>query len=132
STRPYFPDPPPGGSSAGCCAAPAADRAVAAVGTEPGGSIVGPAGANGDAGIKPTLALWSRAGVVPIGANQDTAGPIARNVTDAAVLLGAATGVYPHDAATAAQAGQDFTDYTLFLYDLALQVKRISVWRAGM
>ena len=68
--------------------------------------IVCPSGANGDVGIKPTLGLWSRAGVVPISADQDTAGPIARNVTDAAVLLGAATGVDPNDAATAAQAGQ--------------------------
>jgi amidase len=75
--------------------------------------------------------LWSRAGVVPISANQDTAGPIARNVTDAAVLLGAATGVDPNDAATAAQAGHAFTDYTQFLDDHALQGKRIGVWRAG-
>ena len=59
------------------------------------GSIVCPSGANGVVGIKPTLGLWSRAGVVPISADQDTAGPMARNVTDAAVLLGAATGVDP-------------------------------------
>src|SRR5207237_3478574 len=90
-----------------------------------------PSGANGDVGIKPTLGLWSRAGVVPISANQDTAGPIARNVTDAAALLGAATGVDPHDAATAAQAGHAFTDYTQFLNDHALQGKRIGIWRAG-
>jgi amidase len=75
--------------------------------------------------------LWSRAGVVPISANQDTAGPIARNVTDAAVLLGAATGVDPKDAATADQTGHAFTDYTQFLNDHALQGKRIGVWRAG-
>src|SRR5205807_7668709 len=72
-----------------------------------------------------------RAGVVPISADQDTAGPIARNVTDAAVLLGAATGVDPHDAATAGQTGHAFTDYTQFLDDHALQGKRIGVWRAG-
>jgi amidase len=75
--------------------------------------------------------LWSRAGVVPISANQDTAGPIARNVTDAAVLLGAATGVDPNDAATADQAGHAFTDYTQFLNAHALQGARIGVWRAG-
>jgi amidase len=75
--------------------------------------------------------LWSRAGVVPISADQDTAGPMARNVTDAAVLLGAATGVDPDDAATAAQAGNAFTDYTQFLDDDALDGARIGVWRAG-
>jgi amidase len=109
----------------------AADLAVAAVGTQTDGSIVCPSGANDDVGIKPTLGLWSRAGVVPISADQDTAGPIARNVTDAAVLLGAATGVDPNDAATAAQTGHAFTDYTQFLDDQALDGARIGVWRAG-
>ncbi|MEP6775422.1 MAG: amidase family protein, partial [Chloroflexota bacterium] len=109
----------------------AADLAVAAVGTETDGSIVCPSGANNDVGIKPTLGLWSRAGVVPISADQDTAGPIARNVTDAAVLLGVATGVDPNDPATAAQVGHAFTDYTQFLNDHALQGARIGVWRAG-
>ena len=90
-----------------------------------------PAGANGVVGIKPTLGLWSRAGVIPISADQDTAGPIARNVTDAAVLLGAATGVDPKDAATAAQVGKAFSDYTRFLDDEALEGARIGVWRAG-
>src|SRR5262249_6379248 len=109
----------------------AADLAVAAVGTETDGSIVCPSGANGDVGIKPTLGLWSRAGVVPISANQDSAGPIARNVTDAAVLLGAATGVDPQDAPTAAQVGNASTDYTRFLDSKALRGARIGVWRAG-
>jgi amidase len=128
---PYVLDRNPCGSSSGSGAGAAADLAVAAVGTETDGSIVCPSGANGDVGIKPTLGLWSRAGVVPISADQDTAGPIARNVTDAAVLLGAATGVDPNDAATAAQAGHAFTDYTQFLNDHALQGARIGVWRAG-
>jgi amidase len=75
--------------------------------------------------------LWSRAGVVPISADQDTAGPMARNVTDAAVLLGAATGVDPDDAATADQTGNAFTDYTQFLDDESLEGARIGVWRAG-
>jgi amidase len=127
----YVLDRNPCGSSSGSGVVSSADLAVAAVGTETDGSIVCPSGANGDVGIKPTLGLWSRAGVVPISANQDTAGPIARNVTDAAVLLGAATGVDPNDAATADQAGHAFTDYTQFLNDHALQGKRIGVWRAG-
>jgi len=130
-SMPYVLDRNPCGSSSGSGVAAAADLAVAAVGTETDGSIVCPSGANGDVGIKPTLGLWSRAGVVPISANQDTAGPIARNVTDAAVLLGAATGVDPNDKATEAQTGHAFTDYTQFLDSHALQGARIGVWRDG-
>jgi amidase len=131
TNMPYVLDRNPCGSSSGSGVAAAADLAVAAVGTETDGSIVCPSGANGDVGIKPTLGLWSRAGVIPISANQDTAGPIARNVTDAAVLLGAATGVDTHDAATAAQAGHALTNYTGFLNANALNGARIGVWRAG-
>ena len=131
TNMPYVLDRNPCGSSSGSGVAAAADLAVAAVGTETDGSIVCPSGANGVVGIKPTLGLWSRAGVIPISAEQDTAGPIARNVTDAAVLLGAATGVDPHDSATAAQAGHAYTDYTQFLDAHALEGKRIGVWRAG-
>src|SRR5690242_18992810 len=131
TNMPYVLERNPCGSSSGSGVSAAADLAVAAVGTETDGSIVCPSGANGDVGIKPTLGLWSRAGVVPISANQDTAGPIARNVTDAATLLGAATGVDPNDAATAAQTGHAFTDYTQFLDANALDGARIGVWRAG-
>jgi amidase len=131
TNMPYVLDRNPCGSSSGSSVASAADLAVAAVGTETDGSIVCPSGANDDVGIKPTLGLWSRAGVVPISADQDTAGPIARNVTDAAVLLGAATGVDPNDAATADQAGHAFAHYRQFLSDHALQGKRVGVWRAG-
>jgi len=131
TNMPYVLDRNPCGSSSGSGVVAAADLAVAAVGTETDGSIVCPSGANGVVGIKPTLGLWSRAGVVPISADQDTAGPMARNVTDAAVLLGAATGVDPDDAATADQAGNAFTDYTQFLDDEALDGARIGVWRAG-
>ncbi len=131
TNMPYALDHNPCGSSSGSAVAAAADLAVAAVGTETDGSVVCPSGTNDDVGIKPTLGLWSRAGVVPISANQDTAGPIARNVTDAAVLLGAATGVDPNDAATAAQAGHTSTDYTQFLNDHALQGARIGVWSTG-
>jgi amidase len=104
---------------------------VAAVGTETDGSIVCPSGANANAGIKPTLGLLSRAGVIPISADQDTAGPMARNVTDAAVLLGAMTGVDPDDPATFEQAGNAFTDYTPFLDANALFGARVGVWREG-
>ncbi len=121
----------PCGSSSGSGVAAAADLAVAAVGTETDGSIVCPAGANGVVGIKPTIGLWSRAGVIPITADQDTAGPMARNVTDAAVLLGAMTGIDPNDPATAAQAGFAFADYTQFLDADALVGARIGVWREG-
>jgi amidase len=131
TNMPYVLDRNPCGSSSGSGVVAAADLAVAAVGTETDGSIVCPSGANGVVGIKPTLGLWSRAGVIPISADQDTAGPIARNVTDAAVLLGAATGVDPDDAATADQLGHAFTDYTKFLDDEALDGARIGVWRAG-
>ena len=88
-----------------------------------------PLGANANAGIKPTLGLLSRAGIVPISADQDTAGPMARNMTDAAVLLGAMTGVDPADPATAEQVGHAFTDYTRFLDADALEGARIGVWR---
>jgi amidase len=131
TNMPYVLDRNPCGSSSGSGAGAAADLAAAAVGTETDGSVLCPSGANGDVGIKPTLGLWSRAGVVPISADQDSAGPIARNVTDAAVLLGAATGVDSNDAATIAQPGHAFSDYTQFLNVNALQGARIGVWRAG-
>lgn len=130
-SMPYVLDRNPCGSSSGSGVVAAASLAVAAVGTETDGSIVCPSGANGIVGIKPTLGLWSREGIVPISADQDTAGPMARNVTDAAVLLGAATGVDPKDPATAAQAGNAYTDYVQFLDDEALEGKRIGVWREG-
>jgi amidase len=125
----YVLDRNPCGSSSGSGVIASADLAVAAVGTETDGSIVCPSGANANAGIKPTLGLLSRVGVVPISADQDTAGPMARNMTDAAVLLGAMAGVDPDDPATAEQAGNAFTDYTPFLDAGALQGARIGVWR---
>jgi amidase len=125
----YVLDRNPCGSSAGSGVVVSADLAVAAVGTETDGSIVCPSGANANVGIKPTLGLLSRAGIVPISADQDTAGPMARNVTDAAVLLGAMIGVDPNDPATIDQIGNAFTDYTPFLDAGALQGARIGVWR---
>ena len=127
----YVIDRNPCGSSSGSGVVASADLAVAAVGTETDGSVVCPSGANGIVGIKPTLGLASRAGIVPISADQDTSGPMARNVTDAAALLGAMTGVDANDAATAAQAGHAFTDYTAFLDADALVGARIGVWREG-
>jgi amidase len=126
----YVLDRNPCGSSSGTGVGISADLATVGVGTETDGSIVCPAGANGLAGIKPTLGLLSRAGVIPISADQDTAGPMARNVTDAAVLLGAMTGIDPADPATADQAGHAYTNYTQFLDKNALRGARIGVWHS--
>ena len=128
----YVLDRNPCGSSSGSGVAASADLAVAAVGTETDGSIVCPSGQNGDVGIKPTLGLVSRDGIVPISANQDTSGPIARNVTDAASLLGAMTGIDPNDPATAGQAGHAYTNYTQFLNANALAGAHIGVWSDGV
>src|SRR5262249_23547331 len=100
-----------------------------ALGTETDGSIVCPAHANGVVGIKPTVGLTSRAGVVPISHTQDTVGPHARTVADAAAVLGALTGVDPRDPATAASEGHCFTDYTQFLDANGLSGARIGVPR---
>ncbi|MGI8677927.1 MAG: amidase [Jatrophihabitans sp.] len=127
----YVLDRNPCGSSSGSAVGASADLATVAIGTETDGSIVCPSGQNGDVGIKPTLGLASRSGIVPISAEQDTPGPITRNVTDAAVVLGALTGIDPSDAATAAQRGQVHPDYTKFLRPGALRGARIGVWRKG-
>jgi amidase len=119
----------PCGSSSGSGVIAAASLAVATVGTETDGSVVCPSGANGVVGVKPTVGLLSREGIVPITADQDTAGPMARNVTDAAVLLGAMTGVDPADPATAGQVA--FSDYTPFLDAGALNGATIGIWRDG-
>lgn len=121
----------PCGSSSGSGVAAAATLAAVTIGTETDGSIVCPSGANGVVGIKPTLGLWSREGIIPISAEQDTAGPMARNVTDAAVLLGALTGVDSNDPATRAQRGHAFRNYRRFLDEDALDGARIGVWREG-
>ena len=131
TNNPYVLDRNPCGSSSGSAVATAADLATVAVGTETDGSIVCPSGQNGVVGIKPTLGLVSRSGVVPISAQQDTAGPIARSTTDAAVVLGALTGVDPTDAATAAQRGH-VSRYTTALRAHALRGARIGVWRKGI
>src|ERR687897_1154889 len=111
TNMPYVLDRNPCGSSSGSGVVAAADLAVAAVGTETDGSIVCPSGANGVVGIKPTLGLVSRAGVIPISAQQDTAGPITRTVTDAAAVLSVIQGVDRRDPATAPAAPYVRRDY---------------------
>jgi amidase len=130
TANPYVLDRNPCGSSSGSGSAISANLAVVAIGTETDGSIVCPSGANGIVGIKPTLGLVSRTGVVPISAEQDTAGPMARNVTDAAIVLSVINGVDPDDPATAASAGHNSRDYTRFLDRHALRGKRIGVWKS--
>jgi amidase len=118
-----------GGSSSGPGIAVNANLVAVAVGTETSGSILSPASANGVVGIKPTLGLVSRHGILPITADQDTAGPIARTVTDAAILLGVLAGHDPADPATAAclGPGKCYSDYTRFLDRKALKGARIAV-----
>ena len=118
-----------GGSSSGSAAAVAANLAAIAIGTETSGSILSPASSNSLVGIKPTVGLISRDGIIPISATQDTAGPIARTVEDAAILLGTLTGVDPNDPATAASEGLFFDDYTQFLNPEGLEGARLGVLR---
>ena len=127
--NPYALDRNTSGSSSGSGAATAANLCAAAVGTETDGSIVSPASICGLVGIKPTVGLVSRAGIVPIAHSQDSAGPMTRSVTDAAILLGAMTGVDARDAATAGSRGNAKTDYTRFLDPAGLKGARIGVAR---
>ncbi|MBC7422606.1 MAG: amidase [Ferruginibacter sp.] len=124
---PYILDRNPSGSSAGSGAAAAANLCAIAIGTETDGSIVSPASINGLVGIKPTVGLWSRSGIIPISATQDTAGPMARTVRDAAILLGALTGVDTNDAITAQSQKKAYKDYTLFLDEGSLKGKKIGI-----
>jgi amidase len=127
--NPYALDRNPCGSSSGSGAAASANLCAAAIGTETDGSIVCPSSSNGLVGIKPTVGLVSRAGIIPISHSQDTAGPMARTVTDAATLLGALTGVDPRDAATNESRGKAMADYTGALKPDALRGARIGVAR---
>lgn len=127
--NPHALDRSPCGSSSGSGAAVAASLCAAAVGTETDGSIICPANACGVVGIKPTVGLASRAGIIPISATQDTAGPMARTVADAAALLTAMTGVDPRDPATATNRRHGAIDYTTHLDRGALQGARLGVVR---
>ncbi len=126
--NPYALDRDPSGSSSGSAVAVAANLCAAAVGTETDGSIVSPANACGIVGIKPTLGLLSRSGIIPIAHSQDTAGPMARTVADAAILLAAMTGVDERDEATKASRGKALPDFAELLDPKALKGARIGVF----
>src|SRR2546428_2527939 len=125
--NPYVLDRTPSGSSAGSAVSVSANLCAVAVGTETDGSIISPANTCGIVGIKPTVGLVSRAGIIPIAHSQDTAGPIARYVAAAAALLTALAGVDPRDPATADAQGHVAKDYTAFLDASGLKGARIGV-----
>jgi len=127
--NPYVLERNPCGSSSGSGAAVAANLCAAAIGTETDGSVVCPSSANSLVGIKPTVGLVSRAGIIPISHSQDTAGPMARTVSDAAILLGAMTGIDPRDEATNASSGKSAPDYTKFLDKDGLRGMRLGIAR---
>lgn len=125
--NPYIINRSPCGSSSGSAVAVSANLCAAAVGTETDGSVIAPASFCGVVGIKPTVGLVSRSGIIPISATQDTAGPMTRTVADAAILLNAMVGVDPADAVTANAKDKIAKDYTSFLDKNALKGKRIGV-----
>jgi amidase len=129
---PYVLDHNPCGSSSGSGTAIAANLAAASLGTETDGSIVCPSSHNALVGIKTTLGLTSRSGVIPIAHSQDVTGPMARTVADAATVLGAMTGVDPRDPATADSRGHSHRDYRKFLDPDGLRGARVGVWREGV
>jgi len=127
--NPYALDRNPGGSSAGSAAAVAASLCAVSIGTETDGSIMSPASLCGVVGIKPTVGLVSRSGIIPIAHSQDTAGPMARSVADAAIFLGILTGVDQRDPVTAESQGKAHADYTSFLDKNGLKGARIGIAR---
>lgn len=122
----------PCGSSAGSGVAVSANLTMLAIGTETNGSIVCPSTVNGIVGIKPTVGLISRSGIIPISFTQDTAGPMARTVRDAAICLGALVGIDTTDSKTQSEDRKEFTDYTQFLKEDGLKGKRIGLYMAPM
>jgi amidase len=130
SRNPYALDRTACGSSSGSAAAVAANFCAVAVGTETDGSIICPAQTNGIVGIKPTLGLVGRSGIIPIAHSQDTAGPMARTVADAAILLGALAGPDARDRATKSSAKRGLVDYTPFLDPNGLKGARLGVARS--
>jgi amidase len=127
--NPYALDRNPCGSSSGSAVAVAANLCTAAIGTETDGSVICPSHTNGIVGIKPTLGLVSRSGIIPIAHSQDTAGPMARTVADAAILLGVMAGIDPRDPATASSPDIIFTDYASNLKPDAMKGARLGVAR---
>ncbi|GHM98881.1 amidase [Cytophagales bacterium WSM2-2] len=125
--NPYVLDRNPCGSSSGSGAAVAANLCAIAIGTETNGSIICPSSINGVVGIKPTVGLWSRSGIIPISHTQDTPGPMARTVKDAAILLGALAGVDERDIATRKSEGKFQSDYTSALNKEGLKGKKIGI-----
>jgi amidase len=125
--NPYALDRNPCGSSSGTGAGISANLCAVGIGTETDGSIVCPSSSNGLAGIKPTVGLISRSGIIPISHSQDSAGPMCRTIRDAAILLGALTGIDPQDSATAGSQGRAFTDYARFCDPNGLKGARIGV-----
>lgn len=123
----YVLDRSPCGSSSGSGVAVSANLCTVAIGTETDGSINCPASVNGVVGIKPTVGLVSRSGIIPISKTQDTAGPLARTVRDAVILLNAVAGIDPNDPATLASKGKSKSDYTKYLDANALKGKRIGI-----
>ena len=130
--NPYALDRNPSGSSSGSGAATAANLCAASIGTETDGSIVSPSNNCSLVGIKPTLGLASRSGIIPIAHSQDTPGPMCRTVADAAVLLSGIAGTDPSDPASKAGAGKGKPDYTVFLDPKGLEGARIGVARKGL
>jgi amidase len=130
--NPYILDRNPSGSSAGSGSAVAANLCTIAIGTETDGSIVSPSSVNGLVGIKPTVGLLSRSGIIPISKTQDTAGPMARTVQDAVILLSALTGIDPADSYTLSSQGKAVKDYTRFLNKNGLQGKRLGLEKSAL
>jgi amidase len=127
--NPYILDRNPCGSSSGSGVAVSANLCMIAIGTETNGSIVCPAHANGIVGIKPTVGLISRSGIIPISSTQDTPGPMARSVADAAACLGALTGIDSTDIKTKNSTEKSYTNYTQFLNEKGLEGKRIGWYK---
>src|SRR6185369_10697053 len=127
--NPYALDRNTSGSSSGSAGAVAASYCAAAIGSETDGSVTSPSAACGLVGIKPTVGLIGRSGIIPISHSQDTAGPMARTVSDAAILLGALTGIDPSDAVTKTSTGKSFTDYVQFLDKDGLRGARLGIAR---
>jgi amidase len=129
--NPYVLDRNPCGSSSGSAVAVSANLTMIAIGTETNGSIVCPSSANGIVGIKPTVGLVSRSGIIPISSTMDIAGPMARTVTDAVITLGAITGVDSDDVRTIESQGMSYEDYTIFLNADGLMGKNIGFFKGA-